>query len=95
MAPVNKGLNDSEKKLVDFINAGELESTRFFGKVALIFWAFSKSISVLVFKNWGKISANYYRCNDQLREPIKWRRFSPQCVTGWLKFSIELEEFKV
>ena len=45
--------------------------------------------------NWGKISANYYRCNDQLDEPIKWRRFSPQCVTGWLKFSIELEEFKV
>ena len=42
MAPLNKGLNDSEKKLVDFINAGELESTRFFGKVALIFWAFFK-----------------------------------------------------
>ena len=32
MAPVNKGLNDSEKKLVDFINAGELESTNFCGK---------------------------------------------------------------
>ena len=42
MAPVNRELNDSEKKLVDFINAGELESTKFCGKVALIFWAFFK-----------------------------------------------------
>ena len=42
MAPVNKWLNDSEKKLVEFINAGELNSTIFVADVALIFWAFFK-----------------------------------------------------